>query len=187
VKRAVNILRTSRGSSFILPRSNDGFLLVRPLNKRKHTKHICGTPKSLTMVWTNVGGGLCAYSQHLRAQYVEGYLEKRKLDPTSGLHKSANTSSGIFASPVASSSSSAFPPSPSASSESRVGWSRKWAVLDHAKLYYYDRHLTRYAHPPPTNAPLPPPSPHIHIGVPAGKSGKGRGGRRRGAAFRCSW
>jgi hypothetical protein len=30
VKRAVNILRTSRGSSFILPRSDDEFLQVRP-------------------------------------------------------------------------------------------------------------------------------------------------------------
>lgn len=98
VKRAVNILRTSRGSSFILPRSDDEFL------------------------------------QHFRSQYVEGYLEKRKHTPVDNTDKPASGPSSPSPSPS---------PLASAPSDDASNWTRKWAVLDHAKLYYYDHALSR--------------------------------------------
>jgi hypothetical protein len=63
---------------------------------------------------------------------VEGYLEKRKHTPQNNTDK------------LASGPSSPSPsPSPLALPSEASDWTRKWAVLDHAKLYYYDDALAR--------------------------------------------
>jgi hypothetical protein len=72
--------------------------------------------------------------QHFRSQYVEGYLEKRKHTPVDNTDKPASGPSSPSPSPS---------PLASAPSDDASNWTRKWAVLDHAKLYYYDHALSR--------------------------------------------
>lgn len=61
---------------------------------------------------------------------MEGFLEKRKTNAIETSRSQTNLSSLVS--------------SPSLHSTSEPGWVRRWAVLDNAKLYYYDSSVQRY-------------------------------------------